>query len=572
MTRLRYFFTILFALICLPSAAQQRNCPGIAIVIANSKYRNAQDTLHCPRTEGIAISNKLSSLGYQVYPFFDASHDEMMSGIQMVAEQSKYLSSIILYYTGHGIQGMTPCDSIWSLQNYLVPIDGKAGTNADVATTCVSLSSIVQVINRYASSTTKRILFIDACRTMPSCGITQNYGDPFSGVRLIGYENFWTFYSTEDNQQASDGDGLLGPYATAWLEAADISGIRLKEFSKYIEQRVQELTDGKQIPVYSKARYEFTINANNDSTSQRKPILVKEKTISRSNWGKLLYANGDWYEGYILDGEEHGYGIKHYSNGDRYEGSWKNGKRNGGDMYYANGDQYYGGWTMDKKDGTGYFYSGDSLCFGLWYADSCYEGEIYDADNFSLTTGKGLRKSFRPKERSYFSADDMGPNSGYTAWSLWWSPPTMLGINIYRHERVFKIGLEGGFQLTDDMIESHITTLTDSDSSISIRDTGRAFLFAITGSYTRKYMSFTLSIGALCKSHAQIDYTYNRTSGEMTSTSINYGGSWHPRLAIMPSIQFVLFPGVINICASIGYRWVLHERRYSGLFIGIGFH
>lgn len=43
----------------------------------------------------------------------------------------------------------------------------------------------------------------------------------------------------------------------------------------------------------------------------------------------LTYANGDRYEGEMINGVREGKGIYFYHNGDKYEGWWQGNKKNG---------------------------------------------------------------------------------------------------------------------------------------------------------------------------------------------------------------------------------------------------
>lgn len=79
---------------------------------------------------------------------------------------------------------------------------------------------------------------------------------------------------------------------------------------------------------------------------------VEFKNDIMSNYGKISYQNGDFYEGELYDLYKHGKGKMIYSNGDIYDGNWKDDKREGkGEMIYIEGDFYKGNWLDDKKTG-----------------------------------------------------------------------------------------------------------------------------------------------------------------------------------------------------------------------------
>ena len=64
---------------------------------------------------------------------------------------------------------------------------------------------------------------------------------------------------------------------------------------------------------------------------------------------KVLYSNGDQYEGKWDNHKRNGAGKIVYSNGDSFEGIWSNGRRYGKGIFTPkNGFAYSGKWTADK--------------------------------------------------------------------------------------------------------------------------------------------------------------------------------------------------------------------------------
>jgi hypothetical protein len=93
----------------------------------------------------------------------------------------------------------------------------------------------------------------------------------------------------------------------------------------------------------------------------------------------LLYDNGDRYEGDLLNGLRHGYGIYIWADGHKYAGEWLNNYRHGYGTFVAfnstfmmsncpNCVEYHGEWKHDVKDGQG-------SCFDQ-YGKSIYDGQF----------------------------------------------------------------------------------------------------------------------------------------------------------------------------------------------------
>jgi hypothetical protein len=65
--------------------------------------------------------------------------------------------------------------------------------------------------------------------------------------------------------------------------------------------------------------------------------------------GKMVWSNGDSYQGNFLDNEFYGQGIYTWNDGDKYDGEWEKGNRNGyGIMYHADGNIEKGEWLNDE--------------------------------------------------------------------------------------------------------------------------------------------------------------------------------------------------------------------------------
>jgi serine/threonine protein kinase len=86
--------------------------------------------------------------------------------------------------------------------------------------------------------------------------------------------------------------------------------------------------------------------------------------------GQLIWANGQRYSGDWLRDSPNGKGTLIYPNGNRYEGEVKDGIPNGeGKFRYKGGDVYSGAWVNGKSHGHGRY---------TWANGSYFEGEFKD--------------------------------------------------------------------------------------------------------------------------------------------------------------------------------------------------
>ena len=70
-----------------------------------------------------------------------------------------------------------------------------------------------------------------------------------------------------------------------------------------------------------------------------------ESTGKKSGTGRMVFKNGDVYEGAWLDDKRHGKGVYHFANGDVFECHFVSGVKHGeGSYLYAQGELCSGTW------------------------------------------------------------------------------------------------------------------------------------------------------------------------------------------------------------------------------------
>jgi len=90
----------------------------------------------------------------------------------------------------------------------------------------------------------------------------------------------------------------------------------------------------------------------------------------------IHYISGDYYEGDLLNGIQHGQGTYIWANGDMYIGGWSKGMKSGQGTYkWVSGDSYTGDWVNDKKTGKGtYKWSNGDMYIGD-FLDNKFSGQ-----------------------------------------------------------------------------------------------------------------------------------------------------------------------------------------------------
>ncbi len=132
--------------------------------------------------------------------------------------------------------------------------------------------------------------------------------------------------------------------------------------------------------------------------------LVYEGDIAGKNAhgkGKVIYSEGDRYEGDFVNGMFDGQGKYYAKNGSLiYEGQYKEFRKNGKGIYYYLGTdaKYDGHWKDDLENGAGTFYSSSGVFQGNWINGEkqgkgkmmWQDGTIYEGNyDKGVLTGEG---------------------------------------------------------------------------------------------------------------------------------------------------------------------------------------
>lgn len=96
--------------------------------------------------------------------------------------------------------------------------------------------------------------------------------------------------------------------------------------------------------------------------------LIGIASYSSAEPQELSLANGDRYEGEVIDGSLEGFGRYVWADGKSYEGNFAAGKREGfGSLTWVNGDRYRGNFVTGQMQGRGVF---------VWANGDRYEGSF----------------------------------------------------------------------------------------------------------------------------------------------------------------------------------------------------
>ena len=216
-----------------PSGPERR----VALVIGNSNYQSAAPLAN-PDHDAQSMAQFLNSAGFEVVEATDLTQDDMIKVVQdFSARVSAHGPNTVamIYYAGHGVQ--------LAGENYLVPVDAKISSPADLVNNSVRLVDVMATLEAVPSR--MRIVVLDACRNNPFPTIN----DAGRGLAIVDAPNGSIVgYSTAPGTEALDGAGGHSPYTSAFLQLAREPNLPIEQLFKRIRLEVNHSTDGQQTP------------------------------------------------------------------------------------------------------------------------------------------------------------------------------------------------------------------------------------------------------------------------------------------------------------------------------------
>jgi caspase domain-containing protein len=225
---------LILASASLVGAQATREEPRIALVIANSAYREAP--LRNPVNDGRAMAQRLRELGFTVLAHENATKKTMEAAIIEFGRRLAEGGVGAFYYAGHGLQVRG--------RNYLVPVDAEID---DEATTRVVAVDVELLLEQMAEAKNRvNMVILDACRNNP---FERRMRGASRGLAAVdAARGTLVAYATAPGSVAADGDGANGLYTEELLKALREPGLKIEEVFKRVRINVARRSKGAQTP------------------------------------------------------------------------------------------------------------------------------------------------------------------------------------------------------------------------------------------------------------------------------------------------------------------------------------
>ncbi len=237
----------------------------VALVIGTSKYAFAPAIANTVN-DSLGVSDLFRSMGFSVITQTNVSLKEFNNAMRTFQEQAARADVAAIYFAGHAVEV--------SGINYLMPIDAKLSTDAELRIASVSLNALLESTQ---GAHQLRLVLLDACRddpfarpTLPTPATKNAPSTPVksknrtmvlveepargvSGVRSLALikvtpPNTLIAYAAEAGEVALDGDGDHGPFAAALIKHLGTPGLDIRIALGRVRDEVFRSTSGRQRP------------------------------------------------------------------------------------------------------------------------------------------------------------------------------------------------------------------------------------------------------------------------------------------------------------------------------------
>jgi uncharacterized caspase-like protein len=217
------------------AAAQAPLDVRVALVIGNSAYPG-EAALETPANDAAAMKRTLAQLGFAVVDLEDGSREQMTAAIASVRDRLRGKQAIgMLYYAGHGLQ--------LDWHNYMVPVDAKMNTAADVPAQTVDIDSVITAFK--AAGNRMNIVVLDACRDNPFSSNASGKGL----AQLDAPPGTFLAYATAPGNVAEDGtEGTNGLYTGYLVQELAKPAVKIEDVFKRVRLQVRQKSQGRQVP------------------------------------------------------------------------------------------------------------------------------------------------------------------------------------------------------------------------------------------------------------------------------------------------------------------------------------
>ncbi|MEN9587974.1 MAG: hypothetical protein RIT15_1549 [Pseudomonadota bacterium] len=264
-------------LLTFSATAQAPNDVRIALIIGNSAYPGNM-ALANPSNDAKDMAATLRNMGFGVIEVIDSDRAKMLAAIDRTGKSLAGKQGIgMLFYAGHGLQ--------LDWRNYMVPVDAKLNSAADVPKQAVDIEAVMNIFK--SAGNRMNIVVLDACRDNPFAD-----GKTASGKGLAPLDaptGTFLAYATAPGNVAQDGDGKNGLYTGYLLQELQKPTASIENVFKRVRFAVRKASNGAQIPWETTSlEDDFVFNSGIKKVVKlTEDQKEKEFDVEKADWDKI---------------------------------------------------------------------------------------------------------------------------------------------------------------------------------------------------------------------------------------------------------------------------------------------
>jgi len=261
--RLTWLLSLLILAIAVaPAAAAPQS--GVALLIGNAAYPNAEAPLKEPVSDARALGAQLRDQGFDVTVAENLSKQAMRQALDRFFGKLKSTGTALIFFSGFGIQT--------SRQSYLIPVDAQIWNEGDVRREGFSLEKILSDMADQGASV--RIAVVDASRHNP---YERNFRSAPAGLAAItAPKGAAVMMSAPSESVISDGSAAV--FVPNLIKELRVTGATVEQVLNRTRMDVSRDTKGQQVPSFSSSLAEdFAFASGSQSSPSPQPKISQAR-------------------------------------------------------------------------------------------------------------------------------------------------------------------------------------------------------------------------------------------------------------------------------------------------------
>ncbi|MEP5761873.1 MAG: caspase family protein [Litoreibacter sp.] len=212
----------------------------LALVIGIADYKTIsplKNTINDAR----GMASTLESIGFEVMALENPSGAQIDATLERFAFEAELAELAVIYFAGHGVQVQG--------ENFLIPVDAKIASNADIQDQSVSLKRLLNAVD---NARKMRVVILDACRDNPFedvIEVSQSVQSSGSGMAEPSPERgTMVAFAARDGQVALDGNGNNSPFTQALMQNLTVPEVDISLMFRRVRDQVLRTTNNQQEP------------------------------------------------------------------------------------------------------------------------------------------------------------------------------------------------------------------------------------------------------------------------------------------------------------------------------------